>query len=109
MSNWVDRIVAPRPEEEQIFQARTLVADAVCPTCGSSDVRRYPIANHLGPRMAVKCQACLHILSVERPSIEDAWPPFRAVAYDWEPSLSERAGRVAFDADRAAAAPEKSR
>ena len=100
MSNWVDRIIAPRPEEEQIFLERVLVEGVTCPVCGSEDVRRYPIANHLGPRMATKCQACLHIISVERPTIDDAWPPFRAVAYDWEPSLSERAGRAAFDAGR---------
>jgi len=41
--------------------------------------------------MVVKCQACFHQLAVEKPKDEDNWPPFRAVAYDWEPSPSERA------------------
>lgn len=97
MPDWVDRILYPRPTETQIYAERTPVGDEQCPSCSGADVRRYPIANHLGPRMTVTCQDCLHVLRVERPTPEDKWPPYRAVAYDWEPSLSERASRMALD------------
>ncbi|MEN0134109.1 MAG: hypothetical protein AAGC80_03120 [Rhodococcus sp. (in: high G+C Gram-positive bacteria)] len=33
------------------------------------------------------------MLALERPTVEDNWPPFRSVTYDWEASPSERAGR----------------
>lgn len=94
MPDWMDRILYPRPTEERIYAQRVPVPGERCPACGSDDVCRYPVSNHLGPRMTVTCQKCLHVLRVERPTIEDMWPPFRAVAYDWEPSPSERAARV---------------
>lgn len=100
MTTWLDRLVFQTPREERIYLERALVPDATCPACGSSDVRRYPIANHKGARMATKCQACMHVLKVERPAFEDNWPPFRAVAYDWEASPSERASRDRLDRER---------
>ena len=107
MSDWVERILYPRPTDDRIYAVRTPV-DETCPACGGTDVRRYPIANHLGPRMTVTCQDCLHVLRVERPEPQDMWPPYRAVAYDWEPSLSERASRIFNDAQTAAQTGEGS-
>jgi transposase-like protein len=98
MSDWVSRMLYARPEEERVFLVRELVEDATCPACSSSDVRRYPIANHQGPRMIVRCQECFHVLSLTRPEAQDAWPPYRSVAYDWEASPAERASRDAFEA-----------
>lgn len=95
MPDWVDRILYPAPDNDTVSTERVPVAGEVCGACGSHDVRRYPIANHLGPRMTVTCQACLHVLRVERPGPEDRWPPFRAVAYDWDASPAERASVVA--------------
>lgn len=93
MSSWVQRYYFPRPTELRLTVERTKVEGATCPACGSNDVRRYPIANEHGARMATKCQACLHVLKIERPGPDDIWPPFRSVTYDWEPSLAERASR----------------
>lgn len=106
MSDWVDRIVYPGPDSDTVSTERMPLADEVCDACGSGEVCRYPIANHLGPRMTVTCQNCLHVLRVERPGPEDMWPPFRAVAYDWEASPSERASLTARAAARNGARPE---
>lgn len=76
---------------------RVLVAGAVCPACESTDVRRYPIANEHGARIVTKCQACMTVVALERPGPDDVWPPFRAVAYDWDASPSERASRERMD------------
>ena len=81
----VERLVFPNPTEEFLSVERVKV-DATCPECGSGDVARYPVANYLGPRMATKCQDCLHVLSYEIPKPEDMWPPFRSAAYDWPAS-----------------------
>jgi hypothetical protein len=89
MASWLDRMIYARPTEERIYAVRTPVEGVTCPACGSDDVRRYPIANHLGPRMTTTCQACLHVLSVERPTLDDSWPPFRAVTFDWDASPAE--------------------
>jgi ssDNA-binding Zn-finger/Zn-ribbon topoisomerase 1 len=86
-----DRMIFTTPSAEQMVVRKEEVADAECPKCGSSDVRRYGVGWYKGPRMVVKCQACYHTLSVERPLPEDNWPPFRAAGYDWEASPSERA------------------
>jgi hypothetical protein len=102
MPDWVDRILYPRPSEERVYAAREPLAGASCPACASTDVRRYPIANHLGPRITITCQNCLHVLRVERPAPQDNWPPYRAVAYDWEPSLAERASRTLLEDQRSA-------
>lgn len=96
MPDWVDRILYPRPSEDRVYAVRAPV-DESCSACGGSDVRRYPIANHQGPRITVTCQDCLHVVRVERPAPDDKWPPYRAVAYDWEPSPSERASRTLLD------------
>jgi hypothetical protein len=90
---WIERYIQSPPADPRPVVAREPVSGAVCPECGSDDVRRYPIANQYGPRMAVKCQACLHILATERCTVEDNWPPFRSVTWDWDPSISERASR----------------
>lgn len=75
----------PRPKDEFIAVERKPV-DATCPACESRDVRRYPVVAALGPRIVTKCQACFHVLALERPKPEDDWPPFRAVAYEWRAS-----------------------
>jgi hypothetical protein len=89
-TNWVERYYYPRPTEPQLWVERVPVPDTTCPACGDDDVRRYPIANQYGPRMTVKCQACMHILSVERPGPDDMWPPYRSVTFDWKPAPTER-------------------
>lgn len=89
-----DRIIYQPPTEERISVERPLLEGTVCPSCGSTDVRRYPIVWSRGPRMVTKCQACFTTLSVEEPKPEDAWPPFRAVAYDWEVSPAERPNAI---------------
>lgn len=99
---WYGRYTQQRPETERVYVERTPVPDAVCDQCGSTDVRRYPVACHWGARMVTKCQSCFHILALDRPTPEDNWPPFRSVAYDWEPSLAERASREQADRNRAA-------
>lgn len=93
MPSWLDRLIFQGPAEEQVFLDRPLVEGATCPSCGSDDVRRYPIANEHGARIATKCQECLTTLKIERPGPDDIWPPYRAVAYDWPASPSERASR----------------
>lgn len=98
MPDWVDRILYSRPEENRVYAERTRLEGESCPSCGGADVRRYPVANHQGPRITVTCQDCLHVLRVQRPEPEDMWPPYRAVAYEWEPSLAERASRMLLEA-----------
>jgi hypothetical protein len=85
-----DRIIYQRPTEERLYVDKQVVEGATCPSCGGTDIRRYPIAAARGPRMTTKCQDCYTALSVERPRRDDAWPPFRAVAYDWDVSAAER-------------------
>jgi ssDNA-binding Zn-finger/Zn-ribbon topoisomerase 1 len=86
-----DGLVYHNPPKHTIVE-RQLVEGQRCPECGSEDVRRYPVGWVRGPRIVVKCQHCFHALSVERPTREDAWPPFRSATYDWDVSPSERAG-----------------
>ena len=93
MPTWYARYTQQAPNAERIYVERTPVEGARCPECDSDDVRRYPIANHLGPRMVTKCQACFHVLALDKPVEADNWPPFRSVTYDWEASPSERAAR----------------
>ena len=87
---WYERYIYPRPSDPTISLVRERV-DVGCPECGGSDVRRYPIANHMGPRIVTKCQDCMHIVELRKPTPEEAWPPFRSVTYGWEASPSERA------------------
>jgi ssDNA-binding Zn-finger/Zn-ribbon topoisomerase 1 len=86
-----DRMIFTTPSADTMVVTKEPVPGQVCPKCGSEDVRRYPIGWYKGPRMVVKCQACYHSLSVERPALEDNWPPFRTATYDWEASPAERA------------------
>lgn len=81
----VDRLLFPRPESERVHVERTPV-EATCPSCGGSNIARYPVANYLGPRMVVKCQDCFTHLSVTRPEPEDNWPAWRSPARDWPAS-----------------------
>ncbi|GGJ60477.1 hypothetical protein GCM10010121_083860 [Streptomyces brasiliensis] len=97
MAEWIDRILYPHPDVDQVYADRPLVPNKVCPQCASTEVARYQIANHLGPRITLTCQECLHVIAVERPSTADSWPPFRAVAYDWPASPAERASRTQLD------------
>lgn len=90
---WTDTIICQRPEEEFISVKKELVEGAVCPKCGSKDVRKYPIANYMGPRIVVKCQNCFNVLEMLIPKREDKWPPYCPVTHDWEVSLCERASR----------------
>jgi ssDNA-binding Zn-finger/Zn-ribbon topoisomerase 1 len=86
-----DRQIFATPAPEDLVVKKEPVAGRTCPECGSDDISRYPVGHFKGPRMVVKCQNCFHPLAVERPREEDNWPPFRAVAYSWDPSPSERA------------------
>jgi hypothetical protein len=81
----VDRLMFPRPDEEVLFVERVPVAGE-CPACGQARLARYPVANSMGPRMAVKCQACLHIVSIRRPEPEDHWPPWASATQGWPTS-----------------------
>ncbi|KAF0964796.1 hypothetical protein [Rhodococcus sp. T7] len=81
----VDRLLFPRPETDRVYVERTAV-DGECPSCGATSLARYPVANHLGPRMVVKCQECFHHVSVTRPEPEDNWPAWRSPARDWPAS-----------------------
>ncbi len=90
-----DRMIFNTPPHGDLVVAKKPVEGVTCPQCGGSDVRRYPIGWFKGPRMVVKCQDCYHSLSVERPALEDAWPPFRSATYDWDASPAERAGAAA--------------
>jgi hypothetical protein len=86
-----DRMVFQTPGRDQMTVVKTPVEGRTCPECGSTDVARYPIGHYLGPRVVTKCQSCYFSLSVDRPAVQDNWPPFRALTYDWSASLSERA------------------
>lgn len=90
---WYERYIYKRPDEETLHLAREIV-DEPCPQCDGNDVRRYPIANHLGPRIVTKCQSCQHVLEIRKPGPDEPWPPFRAVTYNWEASDSERASHL---------------
>ena len=86
-----DGLVYHNPPTDMVVK-RTPVEGVSCPECGSENVRRYAVGWVRGPRIVVKCQDCLHTLSVDRPTREDAWPPFRSATYDWEVSPAERVG-----------------
>ena len=101
MSNWTTRYISATPSAEELVVPRQDIRDVTCPECGGADIQRYPVACVLGARMATKCQACLHVLALERPRAEDDWPPFRSTTYDWEASPSERASRRALDLEPA--------
>jgi hypothetical protein len=85
-----DRIIYQPPTEKNLTVEKTPVEGLTCAACGSTDISRYPIAWSRGPRMVTKCQQCYTPVSVERPRPDEPWPPFRAVAYDWEVSSAER-------------------
>lgn len=89
-----DRMIFTTPPTEAMTVVKEPVQGQTCPQCGSDDVRRYPVGWYKGPRMVVKCQACYHSLSVDRPALEDNWPPFRTATYDWAASPSERASAL---------------
>lgn len=91
---WYARYSQQAPPRGPVYLEREKVEGAECPECGSADVRRYPIANHYGPRMVTKCLDCFHVLALDKPTAEDNWPPFRAVTYDWDASPAERASRA---------------
>lgn len=88
---WTDTIIYQRPEEKFIHVKKELVEGVVCPECSGKDVRRYPIAHFMGPKIVVKCQDCFHVLELLEPRREDKWPPYCPVTHDWEASLCERA------------------
>jgi hypothetical protein len=81
----IERLLFPRPTEQYLSVERIPV-EASCPACRGHNVSRYPIANHIGPRMVTKCQDCFEVLALDRPTPEDNWPPFRPAALDWAPS-----------------------
>ena len=78
----LERLMPTPPTDARVSVERVPV-DQDCPKCGSSDVARYPVANYIGPRIVTKCQECFHSLSVDVPSEDDQWPPWRAAALDW--------------------------
>ncbi len=81
----VDRLLFPDPTEAKISVERKPV-EATCPKCQSKDVRRYPVANYIGPKMVTKCQKCFHHLATDNPTPEDRWPPWRSATFDWPAS-----------------------
>jgi predicted RNA-binding Zn-ribbon protein involved in translation (DUF1610 family) len=81
----VDRLLFPEPAEQFLVVERKPV-EATCPRCGSTDVRRYPVANFIGPRMVTKCQDCFEHLAVDVPTVDDHWPPWRSATIDWPAS-----------------------
>lgn len=86
-----DRIIYQPPgEDADLTIEKTPVDGVTCVKCGGTDIRRYPVTWSRGPRIVVKCQDCYTPVSVERPKADDPWPPFRAVAYDWDVSPAER-------------------
>lgn len=87
-----DRLIFAQPEPGGVHVERQALAGTVCPECGGEKIERYPIGHYKGPRMVTKCQACFHTLAVERPALEDNWPPFRAATFDWGPSPAEAVG-----------------
>lgn len=86
-----DRIIyqPPGPDADMTIH-KEAVEGITCEKCGGTDIRRYPITWSRGPRIVTKCQSCYTPVSVEKPGPEDPWPPFRAVAYDWDVSPAER-------------------
>jgi hypothetical protein len=94
MPSWFERYSQPPPTSARPRVERVPVDGAECPACGSADVRRYPVSNQYGPRIATKCQACLHTLSIERPGPEDRWPSYRSVTADWKPSPIESSSQT---------------
>ena len=86
-----DRMIFTTPPADEMVVRKQPVEGETCPKCGGDDVSRYPVGWYKGPRMVVKCQACYHSLRVERPALEDNWPPFRTATYDWQASPAERA------------------
>lgn len=98
---WNHRYTQTPPAEPRVHVVRVPVEGHTCPNCGGTDVARYPVANHLGPRIATTCQTCLTRIAVDRPTAEDNWPPFRAVTYDWQASPGERAARDALERELA--------
>lgn len=84
----VERLIFAPPEEAELHVERTPV-EATCPRCSSTNVARYPVANYVGPRIVTKCQECFHHLSVDVPTADDHWPPWRPATMDWP---SSRAG-----------------
>lgn len=78
----VERLLFPRPAEERISVERVPVGTA-CPACGGSDVRRYPIADSIGPKIVTKCQDCFTVVSLDLPTPDDHWPPWRSATADW--------------------------
>jgi hypothetical protein len=81
----VDRMIFQRPEEATLSVERVKV-DETCPACGSNDVRRYPVANYIGPRIVTKCQDCFHHIAVDLPTDEDMWPPWQTPTRGWTAS-----------------------
>jgi hypothetical protein len=88
-----DGLVYHGPPKSTVVE-RAPVEGQHCPECGSEDIRRYPVGWVRGPRIVVKCQACLYTLSVQRPERDDMWPPFRSATYNWDVSPAERAGAM---------------
>jgi hypothetical protein len=81
----VDRLLFQRPEEDVLSVERTPVA-GTCAACGAENLARYPIANSMGPRIAVKCQDCFVAVSITKPEPADHWPPWASPTADWPSS-----------------------
>jgi hypothetical protein len=74
----------PPPGDRVVVERKPV--DEECPRCGAREVARYPVANFIGPRIVTKCQACFYSLSVDIPTSEDQWPPWRSATGDWPAS-----------------------
>jgi hypothetical protein len=89
---FADRLIFQTPAgDEPLVVERRPCDGATCPSCGSDDVREYPVAASVGPRMKRKCQSCYEVIEVRHPDPEDNWPPFRPAPTDWPASPAERA------------------
>lgn len=98
---WFKRYIYSRPTEETLHLERVHLPDLTCPECDGGDVREYPIANYLGPRIVTKCQTCMHVLEIRKPHPDEPWPPFRAITFDWDDPNADRAKAPASNEQRA--------
>lgn len=56
----------PRSEQRYLTVERLHVDNAICTSCGSKDVRAYPVLSEGGWWNVHKCQACLTSIHRER-------------------------------------------
>jgi predicted RNA-binding Zn-ribbon protein involved in translation (DUF1610 family) len=55
----------PRPTDKTLVTERERV-EGLCPSCGSTEIARYPVHSEGGWFRTTRCQNCLHQLDRER-------------------------------------------